>query len=399
MSARGSQKDFVRSAELFKPTLALFYKKALFSPLLKIADSIAKSIHLFPTQKRQMKWNRFQGWVFTRQLTNFECKLSKFTNMPPANAKEIYARLASNESFPFQGQPWWLDAVCGPEGWGAAIAFDDQGMPNGALPFGKTGWNGLPVVTMPPLTSYLPVRINSGQAQKRERAYHLEGKILQQLISQLPASWMFAQQYQPALQNGLPFSFEGFKTLIRYTYVVEDMKDLARVFRGMESSARNHIRNARKLVEVNRDGRWENLYGMVEHSFRRQGKKMPFSKKLLERADSSLAERNMRTIYLAKDGLRIHAAACVVFDGERASFLLSGTHPEFRSSGALYLLVWEAIKDAARHSKTFDFEGSMHPPIERVFRSFGARRVPYLRVVRYRNRLFEAMAALLGKNR
>lgn len=319
--------------------------------------------------------------------------------MPPADPKEIYARLALKESFTFQGQPWWLDAVCGPEGWGAAVAVDDYGQPVGALPFGKTGWNGLSVITMPPLTSYLPVWIKASQAQKLERAYHLEGKILQQLISQLPASWMIAQQYHPALQNGLPFSFEGFKTLIRYTYVLEDLKDVAKVFRGMESSARNHIRNARQVVEVSRDGGWEDLYGMVEHSFRRQGKKPPFSKELLERADSSLAERDMRTIYLAKDGQRIHAAACAVFDGERASFLLSGTHPEFRSSGALYLLIWEAIKDAARRANSFDFEGSMHPPVERVFRSFGARRVSYLRVVRYRNRLFEAMAVLLGKNR
>lgn len=319
--------------------------------------------------------------------------------MPAKDLKEIYASLALKESFPFQGQPWWLDAVCGRESWGAAIAFGDEGLPVGALPYGRTGWRGLPVLAMPPLTSYFPVWINAGRTQKLERSYHLENKTLKQLISQLPRCWMVSQHYQPGFDNGLPFSFQGFRVLTRYTYILDDLGDVARLNRGMESSVRNHIRKARQSVTVRRDGNWSELYEMIGHSFGRQGKKPPVSKELLQRADASLAERNMRTIYLAEDSRRIHAAACVVFDGDRASFLASGAHPEYRSSGALYFLIWEALKDASRRVKTFDFEGSMHPPVERVFRSFGARRVPYLRAVRYRNRIFETLAVLSGKNR
>lgn len=319
--------------------------------------------------------------------------------MTPEDIKEIYAQLAAKESFPFQGQPWWLDAVCGPGAWGAAMAFDERGLPRGALPFGRKRNKGLPIVTMPPLTSYFPVWIRANPARKLERSYHLEKKTLRTLLSQLPASWMISQQYNPDFSNGLPFYFEGFQTLVRYTYIIDDLRDVAKIGREMESSVRNHIRNARQAVEVSRDGEWAELHEMVARSFGRQAKKAPFGSALLERADACLSERGMRTIYVAKGGDGTHAAACVVFDGARASFLLSGADPALRQSGALYLLLWEALKDAAKRATSFDFEGSMHPPIERVFRSFGARRVPYLRAIRYRNRIFEALAVLSGKNR
>ena len=43
--------------------------------------------------------------------------------------------------------------------------------------------------------------------------------------------------------------------------------------------------------------------------------------------------------------------------------------------------MWEAIKLAKlKGLKTFDFEGSMHPPIEKYFRGFGGKVVPFFEV-------------------
>ncbi|MBK7409692.1 MAG: GNAT family N-acetyltransferase [Saprospirales bacterium] len=318
--------------------------------------------------------------------------------MPNPQFREIYISLLAKQDIPFQGQPWWLDAVCGPDGWDVALAFDDDGAPIGALPYGKMGRKGLPVVGMPTFTSYFPIWIPK-HSIKRERVYHTERKVIDTLIGQLPSPWIFAQQYDPSFTDGLGFHFHGFQVRTRYTYVLDELTDLAGVFRSMESSVRNHIRKAQKVVEISEEGELSELFEMLEHSFQRQQKKMPFSLDLLKKADTCLAQRGMRKIYVAKDNFGVHAAAYLVFDGPRTSFLLSGTHPEYRQSGALYLLLWHAIKDAAKKGATFDFEGSMLPNIERVFRSFGAKRVPYLRVVRYQNRFFEALATLLGKNR
>jgi hypothetical protein len=59
---------------------------------------------------------------------------------------------------------------------------------------------------------------------------------------------------------------------------------------------------------------------------------------------------------------------------------MAGSDPELRSSGALSLLIWEAIQLAAKEKLTFDFEGSSIRQIEQFFRGFGGRRVSYFRI-------------------
>jgi hypothetical protein len=59
---------------------------------------------------------------------------------------------------------------------------------------------------------------------------------------------------------------------------------------------------------------------------------------------------------------------------------MGGSDPELRNSGANSLCMWEAIKFASTVTKAFDFEGSMIESVERFFRAFGARQVPYFQI-------------------
>src|SRR5262245_26720571 len=58
------------------------------------------------------------------------------------------------------------------------------------------------------------------------------------------------------------------------------------------------------------------------------------------------------------------------------------------------LLIWEAIQFSAKVTKRFDFEGSMVESIERFFRAFGARQVPYFSVKKVSSRRLRAYLAL-----
>ena len=49
--------------------------------------------------------------------------------------------------------------------------------------------------------------------------------------------------------------------------------------------------------------------------------------------------------------------------------------------------MWEAIKFAATVTKKFDFEGSIIEPIERFFRAFGGRQIPYFQVSKTSRRM------------
>ena len=319
--------------------------------------------------------------------------------MSALQPKTTYQHLAQTHAFPFQAQPWWLDAVCGPEGWDVALAFDDNGMAIGAMPFGKMKWRGLPVLRMPPLTAYHHIWLRDMGSDRLVRQLHWEHSALREMADQLPGFWMVDQQYAPSFSNGLPFHGKGFRILTRYTYELPTRQPPDEMWRNMESATRNLIRKAKQQVKVRNDGTPLQLYEILQTSFGAQGKKAPFSLEFLLKADAVLESRQMRTIYVAVDRQeRVHAACMVVWDGNRAYGLLSGAHPQLRKSGAFYRVLWQALRDAAREERTFDFEGSMLPRIERVFRSFGARRVPYLRVVRYRNRFWHALAVLAGKN-
>jgi len=89
----------------------------------------------------------------------------------------------------------------------------------------------------------------------------------------------------------------------------------------------------------------------------------------------------------------LHASLYCVWDDRRAWYLGGGGDPGLRSSGAGSLLMWELIKESAKHVGCFDFEGSMLPGVERYFRNFGGRRETYFEVSRASRRFAPLWAA------
>jgi len=70
-------------------------------------------------------------------------------------------------------------------------------------------------------------------------------------------------------------------------------------------------------------------------------------------------------------------------------YLLAGSDGRTRHHGALALLIWEALRLASHLGVVFDFEGSMLPRVERMFRAFGAEQRPYLQLWHSNGRIDE----------
>ena len=99
---------------------------------------------------------------------------------------------------------------------------------------------------------------------------------------------------------------------------------------------------------------------------------------MVKKIDQACSKRNCRKIFFARDlQNRTHAALYLIWDENSAYYLMGGSDPALRNSGANSLLMWEAIQFASTVTNKFDFEGSMIEPIERFFRSFGAKQIPY----------------------
>lgn len=275
-------------------------------------------------------------------------------------------------------QPWWLDAVA--PGFWDEVTVDKGGQTVARLPYVIRHKRGATLLTMPPLTQTLGpwLRPYSGKYTNRLSE---EKRLMTELIEKLPKFDLFRQNFHHSITNWLPFHWRGFQQTTRYTYVIEKLTDLNDVWQETRSNIKTDVRKAESQLVVRHDLGLDVFLDLNELTFARQGMSLPYSRDLVARLDHACAERNCRKIFFAKDVQgRVHAAAYIVWDEKAAYYLMAGSDPELRNSGAMSLVMWEAIQYSATVTQTFDFEGSMIEPVERFFRSFGAKQKPYFQV-------------------
>jgi Acetyltransferase (GNAT) domain len=277
-------------------------------------------------------------------------------------------------------QPWWLQAVA-PGSWDAVVAVENNEVV-GRLPFVRKRRLGLTILSQPPLTPFLGpwVKAGTGKAHTRLQREHT---IFKSLIAALPEHDVYTQNFHYSITNVLPFYWQGFSPSIAYTYVIDDLDDPGKIWAGFRENIRREIRKAERQVVVRGLDDVETFIALNRKTFDRQSMQPPYSPELVRRLDAACSARGVRRIFLAEgaDGTP-HAALYLVWDSESAYYLMSGSDPHLRTSGAMSLLMWEAIKFAGQVTKRFDFEGSMLQPIERFFRAFGGRQMQAPRLTR-----------------
>ena len=306
---------------------------------------------------------------------------------------------ALDPSIPLFCRPFWLDAVCGADGWDVALV-DRGGVVVGALPYRSRSRLGFTLVEMPILTQFMGPWLSPPAGQKSHSRLSFEKEVMTELIDQLPPFDFFRQNFHLAVTNWLPFHWKGFQQTTRYTYVLDDLTDLKTVFSEFRSNIKTDIRKAQKSVRVVESEDLRKFYAVNQLTFDRQSREPPYELALLERLDAACKPRHCRRLLFAEDARgAVHAAIYVVWDEQSAYYLLGGGDPKLRGSGATSLLLWEAIQHAATVTKRFDFEGSMVEPIERFFRAFGAAQKPYFQISKIasrRMRVRRMVEALVG---
>jgi Acetyltransferase (GNAT) domain len=298
-------------------------------------------------------------------------------------------------------QPWWLDALARGH-WDAAVVKRGDTVV-ARLPFVVKKRLGFTILTMPKLTQTLGPWLFSSEAKYSNRLSE-EVHLCEDLISKLPRYDFFIQQFSPAITNWLAFYWAGFTSTTHYTYRIEDLTDLDRIWSELRSNIRGKIRKAQAKVKIRDDLGIDSFLSVASKTFLRQGTKVPYDAESVRRLDRACAQHDARQILFAEDAQRhIHGVGYLVWDSSTAYYLMSGGDPSLRESGAQSLLLWEAIKFAASKTRCFDFEGSMLAPVESFFRAFGARQVPYFRVTNASRRMQLAMgvgqvvSALIGR--
>jgi hypothetical protein len=293
-------------------------------------------------------------------------------------------------------EPWWLTAVA-PGQW-SAVEIERDGHVIARLPYVVHRRLGMTIVTMPPLTARLGPWLAPSNAKPANQLGQ-QKDLMTELIQRLPRHHYFLQDFHYSVTNWLPFHWQGFEQTTRYSYVLEDLRDMESVWSGLLVNIRTDIRKAQKQLRVRTDLGLDRFLEISALTFSRQGKKHPYPRDLVERVDAACAARAGRRMFFAEDARgRIHAAIYVIWDSRSAYYLMGGGDPALRNSGATSLVLWEAINFAATVTQQFDFEGSMLEPVERFFRAFGARQVQYFRVTRVGRLMRLALAGRQGLN-
>lgn len=277
-------------------------------------------------------------------------------------------------------RPWWLDAVA-PNSWDA-IEIKSGEQVVARMPYVSKKAHGLSQIYMPPLTQTLGPWLARSTA-KYAKQLAQQKDLMTSLIEQLPPCDYFQQRFHYSITNWLPFYWKGYEQTTRYTYVLDNLNDQDKLWSDLQENIRREIKKAQKQLIVSNDLPIEQLYESCRKTYQRQNLKVPFDLQLIERIHSACISNSAGRTFFALDSQdRVHASIFIIWDQDSAYYLIGGGDPELRSSGAMSLLLWEAIQFANSVTNRFDFEGSMVEPIERYFRAFGARQVPYFEIRR-----------------
>ncbi|RME15597.1 MAG: GNAT family N-acetyltransferase [Bacteroidetes bacterium] len=173
------------------------------------------------------------------------------------------------------------------------------------------------------------------------------------------------------------FRWNNWKVKVNYTYQLSLRNSVDELFDNLSSEKRKSIRRAEKDGIVSKENEdYDTVKKLILKTFGRQKKSVNdlyLHKILKEWANSSNS-----FAYTAYLGAQPIATTFCVYDHSTAYYLLGGYDEQKAHHGAGVLCMWNSIlKSKELGLNTFDFEGSMLPNVERYFRDFGGKLIPY----------------------
>jgi len=314
--------------------------------------------------------------------------------------KDIYRDFCrENESVPLFHQPWWLDIMT-ENLWDIAISFDKNHNVRAVMPYFIKNKYGQRILMQPALTPYLGILFfYPPDINRRTSIYSFQSKHTRALIDQIPPKLLYQYfNFIPQFDNWLPFYSNAYEQSVRYTYIIDNIKNTEKVFDGFTNTIKRQIKEAENKVKISYEDNLCLVFSMVKESLEKQKVDFGLNRDVLKALERKSFELNQAKVLIARDkNGNVSSGVFLVWDNHKAYLLGLGTSQMYGSNNSTKLLIWESIKYASKYVDTFDFEGSMLPGVERLYRSFGGVRTGYYEVKKYKNKYFKAIFALLNK--
>ncbi len=298
---------------------------------------------------------------------------------------------------PLFSRPEWLDACCGKDGWDVAAHVKGDTV-HAMFPYLLRSKAGFQAIGNPDYTPYQSVLVKYPEEQKEATKLSFEKEVLNGILEDLPKADQFNFRFHPTQNNLLTLHWSGFELLTRYTYVLDGIQDHEALFSGFTDSTRRQIRKAEKSLHVERADTLDTLFQAKVESESSTGEKVQGTVNEWNTiADVIIKNRAGTILNAVAEGGQAAGSVLVVWDDRSAYYLMGSTLMEYRNSGALSMLMFEAIKVASEHVDFFNFEGSMIPAVEKFFRGFGSSPIQYTEARKYNSKILKQRDKLLGR--
>ncbi len=300
------------------------------------------------------------------------------------NNKALYQSFFENhiDLFPISMYPWFLD-VSTDGNWDVSILKKGNNVLAVWPYYLKRKW-GLNYITMPELTKWVgpiispkigPAKINS---------------CLSSLFQALPKVVFIDQNFPYAIEDWSPFHWLGMKQEIKYSYQIDLNQSTESIYNNLNNSYQKTIQSFNKDdFSIVKNQNIDAFYQAHSEMFKRKGSAVPFSKDTLQKQYNACIDQNAGALYNIQDATgHVYSSVFIIWDKHTWYTHLITDDVEKRKSGASIFLMYNLIKEAKQSGKsTFDFEGSMIKPIQKVRKNFGAKRIAYHRAFKYANPL------------
>ena len=237
---------------------------------------------------------------------------------------------------------------------------------------------GLKVLSLPPLTPFTDVVCNAENVEKNLN-------LLSSLINKMDAH-LIQFSCAPTFMFNDTIMSQGYRSSTKISYQIDTSDDLESIFGNIKDSIKNKIKLLSDDFSFILQDDANSFNVLNAKTFNRQGKKLPYSEKLIEALHQAFHKSGNSYILMAKDhNDNFHAGLFLVNDNQTMYCLAIGSDPSLRKSDAVTALIWEAIKMAKDKGINFDFEGSSLETVEPFFRRFGGKQIQYQQFTKVSN--------------
>ena len=173
------------------------------------------------------------------------------------------------------------------------------------------------------------------------------------------------------------FFWQGYKVIPNYTYHINLKQSVDDIQKNYSTERRNDIKKALKDgVEVRLTTDYSLVKQMVSNTFNRKEK--DYDEALIDKILNSFTNEQNSFAFVSYQNQQAIAASFCIYDQNKVYYLLGGYDSKNKHQGAGALAVDAAIQHSQKLGiKTFDFEGSMLPEVEKYFRGFGGDLTAY----------------------